>query len=90
MDNDQFNETLAKLQAELKSVTGIDDRSRETLKRLDGDIGRILQNSGEILPAHHESLRESLADSVEYIEASHPTITALMNRLLKILSDMGI
>ena len=90
MDKDQLNETLAKLQVELTSVTGIDDRSREMLNKLDGDIHRILHKSGEIPPAHHESLRDSLADSVEYFEASHPAITALMSRLIKILSDMGI
>ena len=90
MDKDQLNENLAKLQEELESVTEIDDPSRETLKKLDGDIHRILQNSEEVPAAHHASLRESLEDSVEYLEASHPTITALMNRLIKVMSDMGI
>jgi hypothetical protein len=90
MDKDQLNETLAGLQDKLRSVTEVDDPSRETLKKLDGDIHRILQNSGEVPPAHHASLRKSLEDSVEYLEASHPAITALMNRLIKALSDMGI
>ena len=90
MDQDPLNETLAKLQAELKSVTEVDDLSRETLNKLDGDIHRILQSSGEIPPAHHASLRESLTASVEYLETSYPTVAALMNRLVKALSDMGI
>jgi hypothetical protein len=90
MDQDPLNETLAKLQDELKSVTEVDDLSRETLNKLDGDIHRILQNSGEIPPAHHESLRESLTASIEYLETSYPMVAALMNRLVKALSDMGI
>jgi hypothetical protein len=90
MDNAQLNETLSRLQDELKSVAEFDDPSREILKKLDGDIHRILQNSGDVPAAHHAGLRESLEDSVEYLEASHPTITALINQLLKALSDMGI
>ena len=90
MDKVQWNETLAKLQIELNSVTEVDDASRETLKRLDDDIHRILQTSGEASSAHHAGLRESLENSIEYLEASHPAITGLMNRLIKALSDMGI
>jgi len=90
MDKVQWNETLAKLQIELNSVTEVDDASRETLKRLDDNIHRILRISGEASFAHHASLRENLEDSIEYLEASHPAITGLMNRLIKALSDMGI
>ena len=90
MDNDSLSETLAKLQDELKSVAEVDDSSRERLKKLDGDLHRILQNTGEVPSAHHASLRESLEDSVEYFEASHPAITDLMKRLIQALSDMGI
>ena len=43
------------------------------------------------MPAeHHRSLRASLEDSFEYLEASHPTVTSLVGRLIKALSDMGI
>ena len=90
MNKDQLNESLVKLRDELRSLPELDDASRETLRRLDGDIHRILDSSGDVPPAHHASLRESLEDSVQYLEASHPTITALMNRLIKAMSDMGI
>ena len=90
MEQDDLNEALAKLQAELKSVLQIDDASRDKLKKLDEDIHRIMENSGEIPAEHHRSLRESLEDSFEYLEASHPTVTGLVSRLIKALSDMGI
>jgi hypothetical protein len=90
MDNDSLNETLAKLRDELRYAPVVDDSARETLQRLDGDIHRILQSSGDVPPEHHVGLRESLQDSVQYLEASHPAITALMNGLIKALSDMGI
>jgi hypothetical protein len=90
MDNEQLNESLAKLKDELKYVMQVDDPSREALKKLDGDIHRILENSGEVPAAHHASLRESLAESVDILETTHPTLTAFMNRLINMLSDMGI
>jgi hypothetical protein len=90
MDNDSLNETLVKLRDELSYAPVVDDSARETLQRLDGDIHRILQSEGDIPPAHHASLKESLQDSVQHFEASHPAITALMNGLIKALGDMGI
>ena len=90
MDKDELNQSLAKLRDELKYVLQVDLPSRDTLKKLDGDIHRILENSGDFPTSHHASLRENLEESVEYLEASHPTITALMSRLIKALSDMGI
>jgi hypothetical protein len=90
MEQVELKESLAKLQGELKYVMQIDDASRDNLKKLDEDIHRILTNSGEVPAEHHHSLRESLEDSVEYLEASHPTVTALVGRLIKALSDMGI
>lgn len=90
MDKDQLNESLVKLRDELSSLPELDNASREALRRLDGDIHRILQSPGDVPPSHHASLLESLEDSVQYLEASHPTITALMNRLIKAMSDMGI
>ncbi|MCX6559390.1 MAG: DUF4404 family protein [Candidatus Aminicenantes bacterium] len=90
MDNDSLNETLVKLRDELRYAPVVDDSARDSLQRLDGDIHRILQSTGDVPPAHHVRLRESLQDSVQYFEASHPTITALMNQLLKALGDMGI
>ncbi len=90
MDKDQLNESLVRLRDELRSLSELDEASRKALQRLDGDIHRILNSSGDVPSTRHASLRESLEDSVQYLEASHPTITALMNRLIKALSDMGI
>jgi ElaB/YqjD/DUF883 family membrane-anchored ribosome-binding protein len=90
MKQNELNESLAKLQDELKYVMQIDDASREKLKKLDEDIHRVLENSGEVSVAHHQSLRESLEDSIGYLEAVHPKVTALIGRLIKALSDMGI
>lgn len=90
MDNAPLKETLAKLQDELKSVGEVDESSREALKKLESDLHLFLQYEGDLPPAHHFSLKESLENSLEYFEATHPVITDLMTRLIKALSDMGI
>lgn len=90
MGQDELKESLAKLQDELKYAMSIDDASRDNLKKLDENIHRILENSGEVPAEHHRNLRESLEDSFEYLEASHPTVTGLVSRLIKALTDMGI
>jgi hypothetical protein len=89
MDKDSLNESLVKLRDELRYAP-VDDSAKDALQRLDGDIHRILQSEGSCPPAHQASLRESLQDSVKHFEATHPAITALMNGLIKALSDMGI
>ena len=90
MNKDELNESLSGIQAELKKIDRVDDASRELLAKLDDDIHRILGATGDVPLEHHRTLRESLEKSVDRFEVSHPTLTLLMNRLIKALSDMGI
>jgi hypothetical protein len=90
MKKDELSESLSGIQAELKKIDRVDDASRELLAKLDDDIHRILGATGEVPLEHHRTLRESLERSVDHFEVSHPTLTLLMNRLIKALSDMGI
>jgi hypothetical protein len=90
MKKNELSESLSCVQAELKKIDRVDDASRELLEKLDGDIHRILGAEGEIPAEHHRTLRETLEKSADRFETSHPTLTLLMNRLIKALSDMGI
>ncbi len=90
MNSKQLNESLVELREELKRVNKVSARSREALKKLDDSIHRVLTASGEVPPEHHAGLRENLETSLEYLEAEHPTVTILVRRVLKALTDMGI
>ena len=90
MDTKELKKTLAELRDELERVKRVDGRSRESLKKLDEHIHFVLEASGDVPAAHHAGLRQSLEDSLQYFEASHPTAVGLVNRLLKALSDMGV
>jgi len=90
MDAKELNKVLVELRAELKRADIKPERTREALKKLDASIHRVLEAGGEVPPEHRAGLRVSLEESLEYFETTHPTVTALMNRVLKALSDMGI
>jgi hypothetical protein len=90
MNRTSLNESLRQLRAELESIEPTDELTRVGLAKLDAEIHRILQEPGQITLDHGHGLRESLENSLVYYEASHPTLIALMSRVLKALSDMGI
>jgi hypothetical protein len=90
MNRTSLNESLRQLRAELASIEPADEPARDSLAKLDAEIHRILQEPGQVTPDYGYGLRESLENSLVYYEASHPTLTGLMNRVLKALSDMGI
>ena len=91
MDNAPLKENLIKLQDELKSVKPVDPPSQEAINKLGGNIHLYLNNyDKDGPPSVHFSLKESLEESLEHFEASHPAISDLITRLIQALSDMGI
>jgi hypothetical protein len=90
MDKNHFSESLVRLAAELKKVDRIDDDSRGLVEKLDADIHRVLGAKGDVPAEHRLTLIETLEKSVDRLEATHPTLTLMMSRLIKALSDMGI
>jgi hypothetical protein len=91
MKDAQFKETLVKLQDELKSVKPADPPSQEAINKLGEDIHIHLQHyDKDGPPGVHFSLKESLEESLEDFETTHPVIADLITRLIQALSDMGI
>jgi len=90
MDQNAMRDALTRLHAELDNIDHVDPTSGAALKKLAEEIRRILENSGEIPESHHQSLRESLKESVGHFEASHPLLVSTMNRIIQSLSDMGV
>jgi hypothetical protein len=90
MTEENFRASLSQLHSELKNVQHVDRTSGDILKKLGSDIQRILENSGEVPRHHHESLLESLKESIEHFEVSHPRLSALMSDIVNMFGDMGI
>jgi hypothetical protein len=87
MASQHLRELLEALHAELRRTDAVDDRSRELLRAVDGDIQEALQRAGEAEP---ESLVERLRETVDRFEGTHPALTEAVGRVLDSLVKMGI
>jgi len=89
MADPKLHELLEQLRAEIDGAENMDEKSLALLRALDGDIHDLLHAEGERKPAE-SNLMTRLAESIENLEASHPTLTALLDDLMTALSNAGI
>lgn len=90
MEKQPLRETLIKLQAELDQTRSVDETERELLHGLMRDVQELLERSGEDPSHQHRSLSDRLKDTIQKLEASHPTLTTAMGQVVDALSRMGI
>ena len=87
-----MDEDLKKLKkdfdAEIRKIEDLDDFSRQKLDKLASHVETKLQKPHD--PAHHDRLIRHLEDNIHYFEATHPDLTKVMNRMLTMLSSLGI
>jgi hypothetical protein len=81
---------LKELKEEIKKTVVADETGKKKLAELNGNIDKILTDSGSRPGEHHKSLFISLNDSVLYFEASHPKLTGIMNAIITTLADSGL
>jgi hypothetical protein len=69
----------------------LDDRGRELLYHLDMDIRDLLDRlEDEGRQPSDPSLIQSLEESIDHLEVTHPTLTSLLSQVLTTLSNAGI
>ena len=86
MSPDQLRTLLEALHAELRRTDAVDERSRDLLRAVDGDIRQALERTGE----QPESLTERLRETLERFEGTHPQLSEAVGRVLDALVQMGI
>jgi len=86
MSPDQLRTLLEALHAELRRTDAVDDRSRDLLRAVEGDIRQALERSDE----QPESLAERLRETLERFEGTHPQRSEAVGRVLDPLVQMGI
>jgi len=86
MSPDQLRTLLEALHAELRRTDAVDDRSRDLLRAVEGDIRQALERSDE----QPESLAERLRETLERFEGTHPQLSEAVGRVLDALVQMGI
>ena len=90
MDDKIDRELLERLHDEINNTQAVDDKGRELLRDLDGDIRALLERTEKNQASLHPSVIENLESTVRHFEVTHPELTVLVSKLLAILSNAGI
>jgi len=90
MDDPKLRQQLEQLQAEIRQSRSVDEEGKALLRDLDADIHDLLARSEGKTVDIQPSTVDRLQDSLTYFEVSHPTLTALISKLLETLSNAGI
>lgn len=88
MSNQKLKTLLEKLQTELESVDQVDEVGLSMLRDLGKDIDELITRTDDDLS--DLSLAERLDEAVRKFEVTHPTLTAMLSEMSKILSNAGI
>ena len=89
MREQDLRELLERLHTELQGADTIDDRSRELLRSVVGDIEDLLERKHE-RATPPESIVERLREAVRDFEKTHPTLTDTIGRVADALAGIGI
>jgi hypothetical protein len=90
MKESELRRSLETLHRELERVECVDESSKALLEELMGEIGEILERSEEAPSDRHAGLLEKLRSSTDSLEAAHPDLTAVLQRAIDALANMGI
>jgi hypothetical protein len=90
MDNKKLDTLLEQLHSELERTESLDEKGRELLRDLSGDIRGLLERSGDAGPQPEAATVQRLQDAIDHFEVEHPTITMALSEMMTILSNAGI
>ena len=90
MDDPELDKLLAQLHQEIEKTSNVGDKEQALLRDLSGDIRNLLDRSADSPKPPIPTTVQRLEASIDLLEISHPTLTAMMTRLLAILSNAGI
>ena len=86
MGSEELHKTLARLRAELRGTSTLDDESRRLLQEVTRDAERLGTQSGK---APH-GWSERLDELAVRFEADHPRLGASLRELIEILGKAGV
>jgi DNA repair exonuclease SbcCD ATPase subunit len=89
MREQHLRQMLEELHTELQSADTIDDRSRELLHSVLGEIEDLLERKQK-RGTQPESIIERLREAVRAFESTHPALTSAINRMADALAGIGI
>jgi hypothetical protein len=81
---------LEQLRAKVENARGLSDTTKTELLKLVADLESQANENGGAVSAEARHGLGRLISSVEGLEASHPEITELANRIATLLANLGI
>jgi hypothetical protein len=88
MGKEDLRATLERLRSEVEGLSFRDPRDRERMHALIKGLERQLKNSRD--NDEREELLDALPAAIKQLEVEHPTLTAVLSRVITALSSMGI
>ena len=88
MNQEELRATLDSLRSEIEGLAAKDPRSAERISQLIAGVESHLKTSGGY--QDRAALLETLPGLVEQLEVEHPTLTAILSRIITALSSMGV
>jgi len=92
MDDQKLHEILEQLQVEIKQAKNVDAKGRDLLREIDLDVHELLKRT-ENDTSHvqvHPNMIQRFENTIDHLEATHPSIANYLTELLEILSKAGI
>ena len=90
MNDQELCQLLEQLHSEIEQTKSVDEKERELLRELETNIHELLERcEAENIQIHPLTIRR-LDDATEYLAVNHPTLTAMLSSMSRILSNAGV
>ncbi len=91
MSDKELNDLLSKLHSQIEHAESLEPDQLEQLRHLEGDIRKLLDRKSSTSNSElHLATLEQLQGAIATFEISHPSIAVTFNKLMAILSNIGI
>jgi len=85
----ELRRLVDELEEELHGIDSLDEKSRLVLREAAEEIQAALHKD-DVDGIEHATMTEGLNDMVSEFKSSHPTLYAVVNRMIDVLGQMGI
>jgi CII-binding regulator of phage lambda lysogenization HflD len=89
MNDQELTKLLEQLHSEIEKTAAVDEKGQELLNNLEMDIQKLLNRSQKEQAPPISSINR-MQDTINYFEASHPTLTTTLAEIMTILGNAGI
>lgn len=88
MSKSVLKKQITDLKTEISRLKDKDKTTRDKMTGLVSEIEHMIANPDD--SAHKSALIENLKNHIEDFEIQHPDLTGVLNRIMVMLSNMGI